>query len=71
MGGSGSKRLVSTMTIGGDTSEVVEDDNILVVSDNRGNEEVNSNGNMWPKFGVQVQSYYRNLSICKRMSSKI
>ena len=55
MGGGGSKQLVSRMTVGGDTSEVVEDYEISVVSDDRGDEEINSNGNMWPRSSVQAQ----------------
>jgi len=44
VGGGGSKRLVSRMTVKGDTSEVVEDDKILVVLDDRGDEEINKIG---------------------------
>ena len=51
---------VSRMTVGGDTSEVTEYDEISVVSDDGGDEEINPNGNVWLRSGVQVQSYYRN-----------
>jgi len=68
VGGGGSKRPVSAMTIGGDTSEVVEDDDISVVSDDGGDEEVNPNRNVWARIGVHAQSYYRKLSICKHRS---
>ena len=38
MGGGRNKQPVSAMTVGGDTSEVVEDDDMSVVSDDRGDE---------------------------------
>jgi len=58
---------VSRMTVGGDTSEVMEYDEISVVSDDGGDEEINPNGNVWLRSGVQVQSYYRKLSIWKNV----
>ena len=66
-----SKQPVLAMTIGGDTIKVVKDDDISVVSDDKHDEEVNPNGNVWPRSGVQAQSYYRKLSICKRKSWRI
>jgi len=46
VGGGGNKRAVSAMIVGGNTSELVEDDDISTVSDDRGDEEVNPNGNV-------------------------
>ena len=65
MGGGGSKPPVLRMTVGGDNSEVVEDNEMSVVSDDGGDEEINPNENLQPRSGVQVQSYYRKMSICK------
>jgi len=45
---------VSAMMVGGDTSEVVEDDDISVVSNDGGDKEVNPTGNVWPRSGVQA-----------------
>ena len=65
--GGESKRPVSAMTVGGDTNEVVEGDDASVVSNDGGDEEINPNGNLWPRSGVQSQSYYRKLSIWKNV----
>jgi len=53
MGGGGSKRPMSRMMVEGDTNEVVEDDEISVVSNDGGDEEINPNGNVWPRCFVQ------------------
>ena len=45
---------MSTVTVGGDTTEVVEDDNISVVSDDEDYGEVNPYGNVWSRSGVQA-----------------
>ena len=50
----GSKWHVSRMTVRGETSEVVEDDEISAVSDDRGDEEINPNENVWLKSSVQA-----------------
>ena len=62
--GGGSKRPVSTVTVGGDTSEVVEDDDISIISDDG---EVNPNGNVCLRSSVHAQSYCRKLSIWKNV----
>ena len=54
VGGGGSKRLVWAMTVGGDTSEVMEDDDISVVSDDGGDKEVNRNENVCPRSSMQA-----------------
>jgi len=41
----------------------LKDDEISVVSYDGVDEEVNPNENIWLRSGVQVQSYYRKLSI--------
>jgi len=50
--GGGSKRSASAMTVEGDASEVVEDNDIWVVSDDRGDKEVNPNENVWSRSCV-------------------
>ena len=67
MGGGGRKQPVSRMTVGEDTSKVEEDDEILVVSDDGVDEEINPNRNVWLRSGVQVQSYYSKLTIWKNV----
>ena len=53
--GGENKPPVSAVTIGGDTIEVVEDDDISVVSDDGGDEEINPSGNVWPRSSVNVE----------------
>ena len=65
--GGGSKRGLSTMMVGGDISELLEDDEISVVSNDEGDEEINPNENIWPRYGVQAQRYYRKLSMWKNV----
>jgi len=67
VGGGGSKRPVSCMMIGGDKREVGKDDEVSVVSDDGGDDEINRNGNVWPRSGVQAQNYYRKLSVWKNV----
>jgi len=55
------------MIVGGDRREVGEDDEVSVVLDDGGDDEINRNENVWPTSGVQVQSYYRKLSIWKNV----
>ena len=54
MGGGGTKELVTRMTVGGDNTELQGDDEISIVSDDRGDEEVTPNQNIWSRFGVQA-----------------
>jgi len=63
VGGGRSKCPVSAMTVGGETSEVLEDDDVSIVSDDGWIKRSTQNGNVLPSFGVQAQSYYRKLSI--------
>ena len=67
VGGGRTKRPVSCMMVGGDTREVGEDDEVSVVSDDGGDDEIKRNGNVWPRSGVQAQSYYRKLAIWKNV----
>ena len=47
MGGGGSQQPVARMRIGVDSSELPNDDEIFVVSNNGGDKEVNPNENSW------------------------
>jgi len=67
VGGGRSKRPVSCMMVGGDRRQTAEDDEVSVVSDDGGDDEINRNGNVWPRSGVQVQSYYRKLAVWKNV----
>ena len=65
--GGGSKQSETCMIVRRDRGEVVEDNEVSVVSDDGGDDEVNRKGNVWPRSGVQAQSYYRKLSIWKNV----
>ena len=53
--------------VGADRRQMAEDDEVSVVSDNGGDDEINRNGNVWPRSGVQAQSYYRKLTVWKNV----
>ena len=55
VGDGGSKWPVSCMMVGGDRRQMAEDDEVSVVSDDGGDDEINKNGNVWPRSGVQAQ----------------
>ena len=63
----GSKQPVLCMMVGGDRRQMAEDDEVSVVSDDGGDDDINRNGNVWQRSGVQAQSYYRKLGVWKNV----
>ena len=54
LGVEGRELLASRLRLGGDTIEMLDDDEISIASDDGRDEEVNENGNVWPRSGLQA-----------------
>jgi len=55
------------MIVGGDSSELVKNDEIWVISADEGDKEINLKENIWLGFGVQMRSYCKKLSIWRNV----
>jgi len=51
--GGGSKQSETCMIVGGDRREIVEDDEVSVMSDDGVDDEINRNGNVCPRSSVE------------------
>ena len=56
-----------TGLVEGNTSKLLDNDEISMVLDDECDEDVNSNANVWPWSGIQVQNYYHKLSIWRKL----